>query len=74
MWITIGATILVPLLIFVFKWWNTRSGREQGRDEVIRANMEGEIDAQAKANEADDLINTRPGFRGRMRLTLKRKR
>ena len=72
-WITILGSIVLPILFFGFKWWTKRTGIREGRSQVITENMEGEIQAHAKSNEARGDLHANRSLRDRMREVLRRR-
>ncbi len=73
-WLTLGLSVTASLLFVVVRWWLRRSARQEGREEVKLANLEGESDAQEKGHKARNWWHTDPAALGRMHDKYRRKR
>ena len=71
--ISLVSSVVLPVIFFGVRWWLKRSAFREGRESVERENMEGEIEAHAKAHEADSNIHADTSLKSRMRDALRRR-
>ncbi len=73
-WLTIIASVVLPILFFGVRWLLRRSARQEGREEVLFDEVEGRSDAQDKAHKAAHWWRSSPSALKRMHDAYKRKR